>query len=127
MNDNNRKRVLIVEDDKDTLILLKLCLKSLKAFSIVHAKDGIEAVKFLEDESFSLILSDWMMPNMLGIDLLRRKKDLPKAKNTPFIFITSENSPENVILACQEGAVDYIVKPWNMQVLTTKLQKYLNL
>jgi len=128
MIDNSaKKRILIVENDKDTLVLLKLSIKSLTAVSIEHAKDGVEAIKFLKKESFSLILSDWMMPNMLGIELLKRKMELPLAKNTPFIFISSENAPENIIEACKEGAVDYIVKPWNMHVLTSKLQKYLNL
>jgi len=68
-----------------------------------------------------------MMPNMLGIDLLKQKKEIAKSRDTPFIFITSENSEENVIRACQEGAIDYIVKPWNMEILTAKLAKYLNI
>ena len=127
MADHSKKRILIVEDDKDTLILLKLALKTLKSIPIDHANDGIEALKYLKKEHYSLILSDWMMPNMHGIDLLKKKKELRLAKNTPFIFISAENSRENVIEACKEGAVDYIVKPWNMHVLTTKLEKYLNL
>ena len=64
---------------------------------------------------------------MSGLELLREKKNLLKSRRTPFMFITAEASKEKVIEACKEGASDYIVKPWNLEILSTKVKKFVDM
>lgn len=120
-------KVLVVENDEDTLELLKFALTRIGVTGIHQAKDGTEALTLLRKDLFSLILCDWNMPKMSGLELLRSKKTLAKGSRTPFVFITAEGSKEKVIEACKEGASDYIVKPWNLEILTAKVKKYIDI
>lgn len=120
-------KILVVENDEDTLELLLFALSQIGLTGIQFARNGYDALQLLKEDVFSLILCDWNMPRMSGLELLREKKNLLKSRRTPFMFITAEASKEKVIEACKEGASDYIVKPWNLEILSTKVKKFVDM
>jgi len=89
----------------------------------VEAQDGEEALALLESESIHLVLLDWNMPNLSGIDFLKRVRAMEKYKELPIIMVTSEAAKFNVIEALKNGATDYITKPINLELFKSKLTK----
>lgn len=118
--DKNMK-VLIVDDYQTMLRILRNLLKQLEFLNVTDASDGTKALEALRKESFGLIISDWNMVPMTGIQLLREVRADPKLKHIPFIMITAESKSENVITAKEAGVSNYIVKPFNAETLKAKL------
>lgn len=88
-----------------------------------HEFEGpTSALQFLETNTVDFILSDWQMPDMSGVDFLRRVKANPLLKDIPFMLITTVNEKANVIEAIQAGASNYLIKPWTKDSLLEKLQ-----
>ena len=113
--------VLIVDDYQTMLRILRNLLRQLNFKNIDEASDGSEALKKLRAKPFGLIISDWNMEPMTGIQLLREVRADEKLKHIPFVMITAESKSENVIAAKEAGVSNYIVKPFNAETLKGKL------
>jgi two-component system chemotaxis response regulator CheY len=117
--------ILIVDDYKTMLRIIRNLLKQLGFNNVDEATDGSAALHKLRDKSYSLVISDWNMEPMTGIQLLREVRADAKLKDLPFIMITAESKTENVVAAKAAGVSNYIVKPFNAATLKTKLTSIL--
>lgn len=113
--------VLIVDDYKTMLRILRNLLKQLNFNNIEEATDGSMALDILRSKNIGMVISDWNMEPMTGIQLLREVRGDDKLKHLPFIMITAESKSENVIAAKEAGVSNYIVKPFNAETLKSKL------
>ena len=113
--------ILIVDDYKTMLRIIRNLLKQLGFSNVDEATDGSAALQKLRDKDYSLVISDWNMEPMSGMQLLTEVRADTKLKNLPFIMITAESKTENVIAAKEAGVSNYIVKPFNAATLKTKL------
>lgn len=113
--------ILIVDDYKTMLRIIRNLLKQLGFNNVDEATDGSSALQKLRDKEYSLVISDWNMEPMSGMQLLTEVRADTKLKNLPFIMITAESKTENVIAAKQAGVSNYIVKPFNAATLKSKL------
>jgi two-component system, chemotaxis family, chemotaxis protein CheY len=117
--------ILIVDDYKTMLRIIRNLLKQLGFNNVDEATDGSMALQKLRDKDYGLVISDWNMEPMTGIQLLREVRADSKLKNMPFIMITAESKTENVVAAKEAGVNNYIVKPFNAATLKTKLSSVL--
>ncbi len=117
--------VLIVDDYKTMLRIIRNLLSQLKFTNVHDASDGETALAKLRDGKFGLVISDWNMEPMTGLQLLREVRSDDKLKETPFIMITAESKTENVVAAKEAGVNNYIVKPFNAETLKGKLTSVL--
>ena len=116
-------KVLVVDDFATMRRIVKGVLKQLGFNNIVEAEDGTTAMDALKKEKVGLIVSDWNMPKMTGLDLLKAVRSDEDLKDTPFIMVTAEGQKENVIEAVKAGVSNYIVKPFTPETFSEKLQK----
>ncbi|MBW2609247.1 MAG: chemotaxis response regulator CheY [Deltaproteobacteria bacterium] len=116
-------RVLVVDDFATMRRILKGVLKQLGFGNIVEADDGAIALQELKKEKVGLIVSDWNMPNMNGLDLLKEVRGDDNLKDIPFLMVTAEGQKENVVRAVQAGVSNYIVKPFTPETFSAKLEK----
>lgn len=114
--------ILIVDDFSTMRRIVKNCLKQLGFENITEAEDGTAALSKLESTEFKFIISDWNMPNMMGIDLLKAVRSSDKLKTIPFLMVTAEAQKENVLEAAKAGVSNYIIKPFTADVLQTKME-----
>ena len=114
-------QILIVDDYNTMRRIIRNLLKQLGFDNADEAADGGEAFKKLQEKHFDLVISDWNMEPMTGLELLKLVRADAKLKNLPFIMVTAESKPENVIAAKQAGVSNYIVKPFNAETLKGKL------
>ena len=119
-------KVLVVDDFATMRRIVKGVLKQLGFNDIIEAEDGDLAFKELKREKIGLIVSDWNMPNMTGLDLLKAVKEDASLKDIPFLMVTAEGQKENVIQAVQAGVSNYIVKPFTPETFSAKLEKIFN-
>ncbi len=117
--------VLIVDDYKTMLRIIRNLLKQLEFDNVEEASDGQEALNKLRAGNFGLVISDWNMAPMTGLDLLKEVRADARLKEMPFIMITAESKTENVVAAKQAGVSNYIVKPFNAETLREKIEKVL--
>jgi two-component system chemotaxis response regulator CheY len=89
----------------------------------VEAANGKEALQQLQNQKIHLILLDWNMPELSGLDFLKKVRAMDEYKSLPIIMVTSEAAKYNVIEALKNGATDYIIKPVNERIFTEKLSK----
>ena len=113
--------ILIVDDYKTMLRIIRNLLNQLNFGNVEEASDGVGALQKLRSASFKLVISDWNMEPMTGLQLLREVRADTSLKDTPFIMITAESKTENVIAAKEAGVSNYIVKPFNAETLRNKL------
>ena len=113
--------ILIVDDYKTMLRIIRNLLKQLGFNNVDEAIDGSSALQKLREKECSLIISDWNMEPMSGLQLLKEVRADVKFKELPFIMITAESKSENVIAAKEAGVSNYIVKPFNAATLKGKL------
>ena len=114
-------KILIVDDYQTMLRILANLLKQLNFSNIEDARDGAEALEKLRAEKFDMVISDWNMEPMTGIELLREVRGDETLKHLPFIMITAESKSENVVAAKEAGVSNYIVKPFNAETLKGKI------
>jgi two-component system chemotaxis response regulator CheY len=117
--------VLIVDDYKTMLRIIRNLLKQLEFDNVEEASDGQEALAKLRAGQFGLVISDWNMQPMTGLDLLKEVRADARLKEMPFIMITAESKTENVVAAKAAGVSNYIVKPFNAETLRGKIEKVL--
>ncbi|HVV28725.1 MAG TPA: response regulator [Rhizomicrobium sp.] len=121
MSLNKSMRVLIVDDYSTMLRILRNLLRQLDINAVDEANNGEEALSMLKTKPFDLIISDWNMAPMTGLELLRSVRGDSQLKRLPFIMVTAESKTENVITAKQAGVSNYIVKPFNAETLRAKI------
>ena len=117
--------VLIVDDYKTMLRIIRNLLKQLDFENVEEATDGTEALAKMRAGNFGLVISDWNMAPMTGLDLLKEVRADARLKHLPFIMITAESKTENVVAAKAAGVSNYIVKPFNAETLGEKIEKVL--
>ncbi|MFH2093043.1 MAG: chemotaxis response regulator CheY [Pseudomonadota bacterium] len=118
-------KVLIVDDFATMRRILKNILKQLGFKNLVEADDGTTAWEVLEGQKVDLIISDWNMPKMTGLELLKKVRASDNYKTTPFLMVTAEAQKQNVIEAVQAGVSNYVVKPFTAEAISDKLEKIL--
>jgi two-component system chemotaxis response regulator CheY len=115
------KPVLIVDDYKTMLRIIRNLLKQLGFENIEEANDGNQALKKLRDKRYGLVISDWNMRPMTGLELLRQVRSDAHLNEVPFVMIAAENKAENAKAARRAGASGYLIKPFNAATLKTNL------
>jgi two-component system, chemotaxis family, chemotaxis protein CheY len=113
--------ILVVDDYRTMIRIVRNLLHQLGFDNVEDASDGASALAKLRTQSFGLVISDWMMEPMSGIELLRQVRADPKLQALPFIMITAENRKERVAEAERAGADAYVVKPFNAEVLSERI------
>lgn len=116
-------RVLVVDDFATMRRIIKNILKQLGFTNMDEADDGEPALNKLRAGGFDLVISDWNMPNMDGLTLLKAVRTDEQLKDLPFLMVTAEAQKENVIEAVKAKVSDYIVKPFTAEVLAEKLDR----
>ncbi len=122
MADTNM-RVLIVDDFSTMRKIVRNLLKQLNFEKVEEADDGSSALAKLKAERFDFVITDWNMPQMTGLDLLKAIRADEKLKKIPVLMVTDEAEKENVIQAAQAGVNDYVVKPFTAEILKAKIDK----
>ncbi|MBS7327123.1 MAG: response regulator, partial [Thiopseudomonas sp.] len=122
----NKVNVLVVDDASFIRDLVKKCLRgTFPSIGIAEAANGKRAQQALNGQAFDLVLCDWEMPEMSGLELLVWFRAQPQHAATPFIMVTSRGDKENVIQAIQAGVSDYVGKPFTSEQLVAKVRKAL--
>ncbi len=116
-------RFLVVDDFSTMRRNVRNLQKELGFVNVQEAEDGVEALKKLRADTFDFVVSDWNMPNMTGIELLKEIRADAKLKTLPVLMVTAEAKRENIIEAAQAGASGYVVKPFTAATLDEKLKK----
>ncbi len=122
--DKNMK-IMIVDDYSTMLRILRNLLRQLEFNNVEEANNGGDALQKLRENPYHLIISDWNMQPMTGLELLKEVRADAKLKHIPFIMVTAESKTDNVIAAKQAGVSNYIVKPFNAETLKTKMASVL--
>ncbi|MEE9911260.1 MAG: response regulator [Deltaproteobacteria bacterium] len=125
MNEKNIK-VLIVDDFATMRKVVRNLLKQVGYEDIVEAEDGVMALKALKSQKIDVIVSDWNMPNMTGLELLKAVRADADLAKTPFLMVTAEALQDNVVAAVKAGVNNYIVKPFTAEVLNEKIKKIMD-
>jgi len=116
-------KVLVVDDMSTMRRIVKNILRQIGFSDIMEAENGQDALTKLKAGGFGLVVSDWNMPVMPGIELLRAVRADAELKKLPFLMVTAEAQKENLIEAVQAGVSNYVVKPFTAEVLQGKLEK----
>lgn len=125
MPDPNMK-ILVVDDFATMRRIITNILAQLNYKNIVEADDGASAMDVLKTERVDLIISDWNMPRVTGLDLLKTVRADPYLSNIPFIMVTAEAQQDNIILAVRAKVNQYIVKPFTAEIMAEKIKKVFN-
>jgi two-component system, chemotaxis family, chemotaxis protein CheY len=120
--DSNMK-ILVVDDMSTMRRIVKNIMKQLGFANVEEAENGQDALDKLHAGSFGFVISDWNMPVMTGIQLLRSIRADDKLKTIPVLMVTAEAQKENLVEAIQAGVSNYIVKPFTAEVLQEKMNK----
>lgn len=118
-------QVLVVDDYATMRRIIRNLLTQIGFTKIEEAGDGAEALSKLRSGAFGLVISDWNMEPMTGLQLLKEVRADVRLKATPFIMVTAESKTENVIAAKEAGVNNYIVKPFNAETLKKKIESVL--
>ena len=113
--------VLVVDDYKTMIRIIRNLLKQLGFEDVDDASDGVEALGRLREKQYGLVISDWNMEPMSGLELLKQVRVDEKYKGIPFIMVTAESKTENVVIAKKAGVNNYIIKPFNAATLKEKM------
>ncbi len=116
-------RVLIVDDFSTMRRIVRNILRQLGFNNVVEADDGTTAWDTINREKIDFIVSDWNMPKMTGIELLRKVRSSEQYADTPFLMVTAEAQQENIIEAVQAEVSNYIVKPFTADTMKQKIDK----
>jgi len=120
--DKNMK-ILVVDDFSTMRRIIKNLLKDLGYTSVQEADDGSTALPMLQQGDFDFVVTDWNMPGMQGIDLLRAIRADDSLKHLPVLMVTAEAKKEQIVAAAQAGVNGYVVKPFTAATLKEKLDK----
>jgi two-component system chemotaxis response regulator CheY len=124
MNPNHR--FLVVDDFAPMREIVRKVLQDIGYEHIQEANDGALALPMLQTSPFDMLITDWNMPRLPGIELLRAVRAEPKLASLPVLMVTAEVKREQIIAATQAGVNGYIIKPFTAQALAAKVQKILH-
>ncbi len=116
-------KILVVDDFSTMRRIIKNLLKDLGFTNIQEADDGSTALPMLQQAAFDFVVTDWNMPGMQGIDLLRAIRADDKLKHIPVLMVTAEAKKEQIVAAAQAGVNGYVIKPFTAATLKEKLAK----
>ena len=119
-------KILVVDDFSTMRRIVKNILRQLDFNNIVEADDGSTALDILQKEKINMIVSDWNMPKMTGLELLKAVRADDALKDIPFLMVTAEAQQENIIEAVKSGVSNYIVKPFTAETLGQKMNQIFN-
>ncbi|GAB3671622.1 chemotaxis response regulator CheY [Salinisphaera aquimarina] len=114
---------LVVDDFSTMRRIVRNLLKELGYANVEEAEDGAEALERLRGGNFQFVVSDWNMPNLDGLEMLKQIRADDRLKSLPVLMVTAEAKKENIIAAAQAGASGYVVKPFSAATLEEKLNK----
>lgn len=117
-----RMKVLVVDDFATMRKIVRNILKQIGFEDITEAEDGSAALRVIKNEPIGLVVTDWNMPNMSGLDLLREIRQNPETARLPVLMVTAEGLKENVMDAVKAGVNNYVVKPFTAEVLQEKIE-----
>lgn len=120
--DKNMK-ILVVDDFSTMRRIVKNILRQLGFVNIIEADDGSTALELLQREKIEFVVSDWNMPKMTGLELLKVIRADDALKHIPFLMVTAEAQQENIIEAVKSGVSNYIVKPFTAETLSQKINQ----
>jgi len=120
---NKNMKILIVDDFSTMRRIIKNLLRDLGFTNTQEADDGSSALPLLKSADFDFLITDWNMPGMTGIDLLKAVRADDKLKSLPVLMVTAEAKREQIIEAAQAGVNGYVVKPFTAQALKEKIEK----
>lgn len=118
-----KMKILVVDDFATMRRIIKNILRELGYENIFEADSGLSALEILKRENINFIISDWNMPQMSGIELLKAVRNSEVWQDMPFLMVTAEGQKENVLEAAKNKVSNYIVKPFNAEVLKEKINK----
>jgi two-component system chemotaxis response regulator CheY len=118
-----KMKILVVDDFSTMRRIVKNVLKQLGFENIEEAEDGVQALAKLKAGSYGFMVSDWNMPNMDGLQLLKEVRKDPQLSNLPVLMVTAEAEKTMVITAIQAGVNNYVVKPFTAEVFKEKMDK----
>ena len=122
----DRKMPIMIVDDYNTMLrIMKNLLRQLEFENVDEATDGSDALRKLKAGKYGLVISDWNMQPMTGLDLLKQVRSDTQLKHIPFIMVTAESKTDNVLVAKEAGVSNYIVKPFTAETLKTKMESVL--
>jgi len=116
-------KVLVVDDFATMRRILKNILKQIGFSNIAEAEDGKTALTQLKNDGFDLVLCDWNMPEMTGLELLKKVRSDDKLKDTPFVMVTAEAQKDNILDAVKAGVSNYVVKPFTAETIEERLKR----
>jgi two-component system, chemotaxis family, chemotaxis protein CheY len=119
-------KILIVDDEMDTRLIIASVMDLMGYENHSEARDGEEALAMLRAETYGLVISDWVMPRMSGIELLKAIRADRDLKRIPFIMVTAEGEARHVTQATDAGATDFLLKPFVTKDLEERVSKALN-
>jgi len=122
---DHKMKILVVDDFSTMRRIVKNVLKQLGFENIEEAEDGAQAYMKLKTGGFEFVVSDWNMPNMDGLDLLKKVRSDPELSKLPILMVTAETEKEKVVEAIKAGVSSYIVKPFTAEVLKDKMERIL--
>jgi two-component system chemotaxis response regulator CheY len=120
---NPDMKVLVVDDMSTMRRIVRNILKQLGVGNVVEAENGSDALSKLKADKFDFVVSDWNMPVMAGIELLRKIRADEQLKHIPVLMVTAEAQKENLVEAIQAGVSNYVVKPFTAETIKQKLDK----
>ncbi|OOC11358.1 MULTISPECIES: chemotaxis response regulator CheY [Thioalkalivibrio] len=116
-------KILIVDDFSTMRRIIKNLLRDLGFNNTMEADDGSTALPMLQNGDFDFLITDWNMPNMPGIDLLREVRKDDRLKSLPVLMVTAEAKRDQIVEAAEAGVNGYIVKPFTAETLKEKIEK----
>jgi len=123
MTPDKNMKILIVDDFSTMRRIVKNILRQLNFVNILEADDGSTALEVLQRDKVDLVVSDWNMPKMTGLELLKAVRADDALKHIPFLMVTAEAQQENIIEAVKSGVSNYIVKPFTAETLSQKINQ----
>ncbi len=123
MDVNKNLKILVVDDFATMRKVIRNLLKQGGFENVAEAEDGVAALKVLKSQPVDFVISDWNMPNMSGLELLKAVRADEELKELPFLMVTAEALKDNVVAAVKAGVSNYIVKPFTAEVLNEKIEK----
>jgi two-component system chemotaxis response regulator CheY len=118
-----KMKIMVVDDFSTMRRIVKNVLKQLGYENIEEAEDGAQALAKLKAGGYGFMVSDWNMPNMDGLDLLKAVRKDPDLKNLPILMVTAEAEKDKVVAAIQAGVNNYVVKPFTAEVFKEKMDR----
>jgi len=116
-------KILIVDDFPEVTRLIRNILKKIGFANIREADGGKAALRALKKEKYDLILCDWNMPDMSGVEVLKKIRSDDELKDIPFIMVTAETEKEKILAVIKAGVSNYIVKPFTAETISETLKK----